>query len=215
MGTYVSLKSKTKLGCDICDKCCVNRGDIKITPANILEISRYMHISLHEFIELYTKKLDDQPLELVIKAQGNRMRCIMNDSITSRCTIHPVRPMQCVTFPLIPVDLKKDIFYKQDSCDCLGQKDTKVIDWLDGKNGIYVRYKKLYMEWINFIEGIQKVWDRIPASRQEEIYNIIYYNYKSDDDDIEKSVLKNIKRAKKIVCKLRPWYGATSWYYWY
>ena len=204
MGTYVSLKSKAKLGCDICDRCCVNRGDIKLTPVNILEISRYMQLSLHEFIEIYTEKLEDQPMELVIKARGNHKRCIMNDSITSRCTIHKVRPMQCLTFPLVPVDLEKDLFYVQDSCDCLGQKDTKVLDWLEGKKGPYVKYKKIYMEWINFIEGIQKVWDRIPANKQEEIFNTVYYNYRADDDDLEKCVKNNIKKAKKIVCKLKP-----------
>ena len=204
MDTYVTLKSKTKLGCDICDKCCVNRGDIKITPVNIIEISRYMQLSLHEFVEIYTEKINDQPMELVIKARGEHNRCIMNDGITSRCTIHPVRPMQCATFPLVPVDLEKDIFYKQDTCDCPSQTETKVIDWLDGKKGIYVKYKKIYMEWVNFIEGIQKVWDRIPANKQEDIFNLVYYNYKSEDEDIEKCVMKNIKRAKKIVCKLKP-----------
>ena len=204
MGTYVTLKSKTKLGCDICDKCCVNRGDIKITPVNILEISRFMQLSLHEFVEIYTEKIKEQPLELVIKARGERNRCIMNDGVTSRCTIHPVRPMQCATFPLVPVDLKKDLFYKQDTCVCTNQPETKVIDWLDGKKGIYIKYKKIYMEWVNFIEGIQRVWDRIPAKYQEEIFNLVYYNYKSDDEDIEKCVLKNINKAKRRVYKLKP-----------
>ncbi|MBR2704448.1 MAG: YkgJ family cysteine cluster protein [Clostridia bacterium] len=204
MGSYVSLKSKTKLGCDICDKCCINRGDIKITPVNIIEISRYMQLSLHEFVEIYTEKLEGQPLELVIRARGSHRRCIMNDGITSRCTIHPVRPMQCATFPLVPVDLQKDLFFKQDSCDCPGQVDTKVIDWLDGKKGIYLKYKKIYMEWINFVEGVQKVWYRIPAKYQEDIFNLVYYNYKSEDVDLEKCVSKNIKRAKKIICKLKP-----------
>lgn len=28
----VTINSKVKLGCNICDKCCINRGDIKLTP---------------------------------------------------------------------------------------------------------------------------------------------------------------------------------------
>lgn len=204
MGTYVTLKSKTKLGCDICDRCCINRGDIKITPINILEISRYMQLSLHEFIEIYTEKLEDQPLELVIKACGDNKRCIMNDSITSRCTIHKVKPMQCVTFPLIPVDLEKDLFYKQDTCECANQKEMNVIEWLNGEDGIYLKYKKIYVEWINFIEGMQRIWDRLTTDQQEEIFNIVYYNYKSRDEDIEKCVKNNIKKVKKMICKLKP-----------
>ena len=204
MGEYVTIKSKTKLGCDICDKCCVNRGDIKITPVNVIEISRYMQLSIHEFMEIYTERLEDQPLEIVIRARGEHKRCIMNDRLTARCTIHPVKPMQCVTFPLVPVDLEQDIFYKQDTCVCPTQEEIKVIDWLNGKNGIYLKYKKIYREWVNFIEDIQKVWDRIPMSKQEEIFNTLYYNYKCEDEDIEKCVKNNIKKAKKIVCKVRP-----------
>ena len=146
MATYVTLKSKTKLGCDICDRCCINRGDIKITPVNVIEISRYMNITPKEFIERYTSKLENQPLELVIKAKESNNRCILNNSENSKCEIHPVKPMQCVTFPLIPVDLKKDVFYNQDTCDCSGQKEMSVLDWLNGRDGIYVKYKKVYIE---------------------------------------------------------------------
>lgn len=200
----MTLKSKTKLGCDICDKCCINRGDIKITPVNVVEISRYMNISLHEFIDLYTEKLEDQPLELVIKAKGSHNRCILNDPLTSRCQVHRVKPMQCVTFPLVPIYLEKDIFYKQDTCVCENQKEIEVIDWLNGKDGIYMKYKRIYMEWINFVECMQKIWYKLNPEVQEEIFNILYFNYKSNDDNIEKSVKNNIKKVKKMICKIKP-----------
>ena len=200
----VSIKDKTKLGCNICDKCCINRGDIKITPINALEISRYMQMSLHEFIDGYTTSVEGQPLERVVKAVGNQNRCILNDAITSRCMIHPVKPMQCVTFPLVPIDLEKDLFYKQDTCVCENQSEIPVIDWLNGKNGIYVKYKRIYMEWINFVDDMQKIWHRLDDGTREDIFNIVYYSYSSKDTNVEKCVKNNIKRAKKLICKIKP-----------
>jgi len=201
MATYVTLKSKTKLGCNICDRCCINRGDIKITPVNVVEISRYMNISPREFVEKYTMRLENQPLEIVIKASGNDDRCILNNETDSRCQIHPVKPMQCVTFPLIPVDLKKDIFYKQDTCNCEEQNEMLVLDWLNGKNGIYIKYKKIYMEWIRFVEEIQSVWKDIDECTRGEAFDTLYFNYSEEDKDIIRSVKKNINSVKKAVRK--------------
>ena len=28
--SFLMINSKVKLGCNICDKCCINRGDIKL-----------------------------------------------------------------------------------------------------------------------------------------------------------------------------------------
>lgn len=201
MGSIVSIKSKTKLGCNICDKCCINRGDIKITPVNVIEISQYMGISLHEFIEQYTENVENQPLEIVIKAIGSHRRCILNDSQTYKCKVHPAKPMQCVTFPLIPIYLEKDIFYKQDTCVCENQEEMAVLDWLNGKNGIYVKYKKIYMEWISFVEEMQKKWDKVEPTVQNQIFNLLYYNYENKccGSKIEKSVRNNIRKARRLV----------------
>lgn len=192
------INSKVKLGCNICDKCCINRGDIKITPVNVIEISRFMKISIKDFIENYTCRLENQPLEIVIKSVGKKNICILNDEKTSMCTIHKVKPMQCVTFPLIPIDLEHDIFYNQDTCECDEKKEMKVIDWLNGKKGIYVKYKKIYMEWIELIEELQKKWDKIDKNIQEEIFDILFYNYDDNVKNIKKAVRKNFKIVKKM-----------------
>ena len=192
------INSKAKLGCDICDKCCINRGDIKITPVSVIEISRYLNISPKEFIENYTEQPKNQPLEIVIKAIGNKNRCILNDEKTSMCTVHPVKPMQCVTFPLVPLDIKRDIFYNQDTCVCQNKKEMKVIDWLNGKEGIYLKYKKVYLEWIDMIEKIQNRWEKLNKRTQDQIFNTLFYNYKENEKDIKRSVRKNIKLAEKL-----------------
>ena len=44
MEEILNLKSKAKLNCTLCEKCCEYRGDIKITPINVLEISKFLKI---------------------------------------------------------------------------------------------------------------------------------------------------------------------------
>ena len=198
MGATVMLNSKVKLGCNICDKCCVNRGDIKLTPINVIEISRFLNISINDFIEQYTERVDQQPLEIVIRAYGSHERCILNDENTSMCKIHNVKPMQCVTFPLVPLYIEKDIFYVQDSCECQDKQEIRVIDWLNGKDGIYMKYKKIYLEWIEMVEEIQNHWDGINKETQDEIFRILFYNYKENEKDIKKKLRKNMKLARKL-----------------
>ena len=54
----LTLNSKVKIGCKICDKCCIYRGDIKITSINVCMISKFLKISPKEFIEKYTHDVE-------------------------------------------------------------------------------------------------------------------------------------------------------------
>jgi hypothetical protein len=54
----LTLNSKVKIGCKICDKCCVYRGDIKITSINVAMISKYLKISPKEFVQKYTHPVE-------------------------------------------------------------------------------------------------------------------------------------------------------------
>lgn len=193
------ISSKVKLGCNICDKCCINRGDIKITPINAIEISKFMNISIKDFLEKYTEQVEGEPLERVIIATGKDHRCILNNKENNKCKIHPVKPMQCVTFPLIPIDIEHDIFYVQDSCTCEDKTEMKVIDWLNGKDGIYLKYKKIYIQWINFVEEMQNKWKYIDKRVQDKIINIVFYNYDDNIKNIQRSVRRNMKQARALI----------------
>ena len=195
----LTINSKVKLGCNICDKCCINRGDIKLTPINVIQISKYMNIPIKEFLEKYTSKLQNEQPEIVLKPLGEKNRCILNDEKTNMCTIHKVKPMQCVTFPLVPIDLEDNIFFNQDTCVCDEKKDIRVIDWLNGKNGIYLKYKKIYMEWIALVEDIQKKWDNLNKEQHERIYETLFCNYNDNIINIKHSVRKNFRIVKKII----------------
>lgn len=54
----LTLNSKVKIGCKICDKCCIYRGDIKITSINVCMISKFLKISPKEFVQKYTHEVE-------------------------------------------------------------------------------------------------------------------------------------------------------------
>ncbi len=133
MPDILTLKSKVKIGCDMCDTCCKYRGDIRLTIKNIHNISRYLGITPMEFIEKYTHKIDENEPELALNSTGEYKECILYDSVKKRCSVHPVKPLQCVVFPLFPEDIKNDYFYLTDQCKCKNKKTITVDEWLNRK----------------------------------------------------------------------------------
>ena len=160
---------------------------------NVIEISKFLNISTNQFLQKYTNRLLDENPEIVLKAIEQKNRCILNDKNTNMCTIHSVKPMQCVTFPLVPIDLENDIFFNQDTCVCKNKKEIKVIDWLNGKKGIYVKYKKMYIRWISLVEKIQKKWSYLSKQEQQKIYELLFCDYNNKITNIKHAVKKRFK----------------------
>ena len=193
----LGLKSKANLDCQICDKCCEYRGDIKITPINILEISKFLNISIDDFLEKYTTPAPNEEPEIVIKGVGEKRYCIFNDRETFKCKIHKVEPMQCLVFPLVPWDLDKDLFINSNSCVLKNDKMIKVNKWLNGNNKIYKRNKFIYQKWIELMEEIQPWWKIVNEENKEKIKNVLYRKYDLHKN-FEKQVLANIAEAREI-----------------
>ena len=122
-GRILNLKSKVNLKCKICDKCCKNRGDIKLTPINVIEISNFLKITIKDFLNKYTCEVENEEPEIALKAVGKNDVCILNDISTNKCTVQKVKPMQCVVFPLIPVDIDRDLFINSNSCNLQDAKN--------------------------------------------------------------------------------------------
>lgn len=192
----LGLKSKAFLNCSICDKCCEYRGDIKITPINVLEISKYLKISINEFLEKYTEPAPNEDPEIVIKGIGEKRYCIFNDRTTFKCKIHEVEPMQCLVFPLVPWDLNKDLFINSNSCVLKNDKKIKVDKWLNDNNKIYKRNKLIYQKWIELMEEIQPFWKILKEEDRIKIKNLLYRNYDLNKN-FKKQVLSNIEEARK------------------
>lgn len=193
----LTLKSKVKLGCNLCDKCCVYRGDIRLTPINVCLISKFLNISIKEFIEKYTDRLNK--LELVLKTKGNLKQCILYDEKNRYCMIHTVKPMQCVMFPLVPENLKRDYFYNSGQCIFKEAQEIKVDKWLNGNNKIYKKNKKTCIEWIEFIEEIEE--KNIPKEKLNEFYYILFENYDLKSN-LKKQLRENINKVKEKLKKM-------------
>ena len=185
----LNLKSKIHINCEICDKCCVNRGDLKITPINVLEISKFWKIEPKAFIEKYTTPSDENTPELLLKATGEKKRCIFNNEQTNKCMIQKVKPMQCVVFPLVPFNLDCDLFVNSNQCPVSTNKKMTVNKWLNGNNNIYKKHKDIYLNWINFIEIITPRWQLLSDERKEEMWNKLYLEY-----DLKKNIFKQVEQ---------------------
>lgn len=195
----LTLKSKEKLGCNMCDKCCIYRGDIRLIPLNVCRISKYLGLSIPEFLEKYAERLENNKLELVLKTTGKLKQCILYDEEGKKCGIHSVKPMQCVMFPLVPENLKRDYFYNSGQCVFKDAKEITINEWLNGNNKIYSRNKKICMEWIEFLELVQPKVTNFSNEQIDELYKILFENYDFKKWNLKSQMKKNMQRVKEIV----------------
>ena len=196
---FLNLKSIVKLDCTLCDKCCKNRGDIKLTPINVIEISKFLKISIKEFLEKYTHKVSEKSIEIALNAKGDEHFCIFNDNTNFKCKIQKVKPVQCVVFPLVPIDINRDLFINTNQCPLKTAKEISVSKWLNGNNNIYKNHKELYLKWIEFLEEIEEKLYFMEEPIREKIYEIVFMNYKKNAK--QKDVLNNLKEARTIIYK--------------
>ena len=86
-----------------CSNCCkVSGGFVLIRDIDLKRIPKYLKISEAEFIKKYTKE-DGKHVHLIDK---NDTDCVFLED--NKCTIYPVRPLQCRTFPFWPQNLKTE-----------------------------------------------------------------------------------------------------------
>lgn len=198
MEEILNLKSKAKLNCTLCDKCCEYRGDIKITPINVLEISKFLKISINEFLNKYTEEVKGEEPEIVIKGIGEKKECIFNNRENYKCQINRVKPMQCVVFPLVPVDIKRDLFINSKACKIESDKETSVDKWINGNHNIYKKNKNIYLKWIELMEEIQPKWNSFSKDKQNRIKELLFREYNLKQN-YEKQIFRNIKEIRNII----------------
>ena len=197
----LDLKSKVNLNCSICEKCCEYRGDIKITPVNVLEISKFLKISIGEFIENYTEEVKNEPPEIVLKGIGEKRNCIFNDKESFKCKINKVKPLQCLIFPLFPVDIKRDLFINTGEFKVDTKKFTTVKKWINGSNNNYKRNKNIYIKWIELMEEIQPKWNGFSEEKKENIRKLLFREYNLKEN-FERQILINMKKVRELIYSL-------------
>lgn len=194
----LTLNSKVKIGCKICDKCCVYRGDIKITSINVAMISKYLKMTTNEFIKKYTHEVEGEFPEIALNGVGEKRMCALYDEKTCKCTVHKVKPMQCVMFPLVPEDLKNDFFIDSGACKIDDIKEIKVKKWLGGNRGIYIKYKEFYIKWIALMEEIQFRKSHLTPDAKAYIRKYLYENFNLNKN-LKKQAEKNLQIVTRFV----------------
>ena len=84
-----------------CGKCCTvdeRDGSVFLEPIDVERLSEHLGISVHDFGARYaTQELSE--MELAKQSNG---RCVFLTD--GRCTVYDARPLQCRTYPFLPLD---------------------------------------------------------------------------------------------------------------
>ena len=86
--------------CEACQgNCCVGEsGYIWVSPEELEAIAHYLEVDKQTFINEYLLKIRYR-FTLKEVAYKDGFTCLFFDTIHKRCSIYPVRPSQCKTFP--------------------------------------------------------------------------------------------------------------------
>lgn len=88
------LESKDIFQCRKCGDCCRGYGGTFVTEKEIEKIAGYIHSNPKTFLENYCRNSGGRPVLI----QGRDKYCIFWDEL---CTIHPVKPRMCKTWPFL------------------------------------------------------------------------------------------------------------------
>ena len=90
-----SMNGEVNYVCERCTNCCRWPGFVNVDPAEIAQLSRFLEISEHDFIQRFTRLRPNRDgLALTDKSNGE---CIFLEG--RDCSVQSVKPRQCVAFP--------------------------------------------------------------------------------------------------------------------
>ena len=112
-------KNGLKFSCTQCGKCCTGMpGAAWMTLDEIEALAQFLNISLNEVVQKYLRKIDGR---WALKEKGDNYDCIFLQD--KKCTVYPVRPKQCRTFPWWPQNLESEKSWSETARYCEGIRD--------------------------------------------------------------------------------------------
>lgn len=104
-----------------CGRCCTREareGSVFLEPEDVLRLSRGLGISARAFVREFTR---NECGELELRA-GEDGRCRFLED--TRCTVYEARPLQCRTYPFLPLDgftpIESPYTWKREKTFCPG-----------------------------------------------------------------------------------------------
>ena len=102
--------------CIECGKCCTGSpGYVWLAKKDLDNISKYLKISKEEFLKKYVRTVGS---DLSLLEKANSYDCIFLKD--KKCTIYPVRPAQCRTYPFWPELLESKENFEEEAKRCPG-----------------------------------------------------------------------------------------------
>lgn len=123
----VLTKSDTKpwyqkglpFSCTECGKCCTGApGYVWLNAKEMETIANFLKISIQEFTDQYLRKIGNR---FSLREDPYSFDCVFLKG--KGCTIYPVRPTQCRTFPWWPENLESEEDWQEASSYCEGISD--------------------------------------------------------------------------------------------
>lgn len=110
-------KSGLRFHCTECGQCCTGEpGVVWISDEEIEAIALHLELSAAEFIAKYLRRVEGR---WALKERPERdWDCIFLKG--KRCSIYPVRPKQCKTFPWWPQNLATPEAWEETKKQCEG-----------------------------------------------------------------------------------------------
>lgn len=162
--------------CNHCGRCCINRGDISLTPLDVFNISQYLHMTTKDFIFKYCE-IGEQ-FDVVIRAQGAFKRCVflkIGSKGNNLCEIYKVRPMPCYLYPLQMRPEMLNLFSKDAAPYCSkSKKQIRIMEFVNkNSNG---RYSNEYIYIKKFWRAINTYYSHPNGLSEEEMFEYFFYN---------------------------------------
>lgn len=109
--------------CTMCGKCCTGEpGYVWVTDAELAAIAAFRKEPLEEVQGVYTRKAKGRR---TLREKGNG-DCVFYDRKTG-CTIYPVRPAQCRTWPFWASNVESEETWERTTQICPGSGEGELI----------------------------------------------------------------------------------------
>ncbi|RMI13251.1 MAG: YkgJ family cysteine cluster protein [Calditrichaeota bacterium] len=104
--------------CVECGQCCSQPGGyVRITEAEAANIADYLNLSEAEFLDRFAHVIEESDHLLYLDSLANGDCIFLKEN---RCTIYPVRPLQCRTYPFWPENVKSPYRWSLTARACPG-----------------------------------------------------------------------------------------------
>lgn len=106
-----------RFACTRCGNCCTGApGTVRIDEAEAIQLARHVGLDLADFHERCTRRLEDGSTSLIERFNHD---CVFW-SRTEGCTVYPVRPRQCRTWPFWRGNLANPEHWRAAAAGCPG-----------------------------------------------------------------------------------------------